>query len=78
MLPPSSGSLRTTRRYNSEECNPSSCFIFIINIYCDVHAVARFRGNKGGYLGNDYWMFPWNPFQESVFSAARPEVIYSG
>jgi hypothetical protein len=35
---------------------------------CDVHAVARFRGNKGGYLSIDYWMFPWNPFQERVFS----------
>jgi hypothetical protein len=21
--------------------------------YCDVHAAARFRGNKGGYLSND-------------------------
>jgi hypothetical protein len=36
-----------------------------------VHAVAHFRGNKGGYLGNDYWMFPWNPFQERVFSLRK-------
>jgi hypothetical protein len=33
-----------------------------------VHAVACFQGNEGGYLGNNYWMFPWNPFQERVFS----------
>jgi hypothetical protein len=23
-------------------------------------------------------MFPWNPFQERVFSTVRPKVIYSG
>jgi hypothetical protein len=25
--------------------------------YCDVHAVARFRGNRGSCLSNDWWMF---------------------
>jgi hypothetical protein len=25
--------------------------------YCDVHAVARFRGNRWGCLSNDWWMF---------------------
>jgi hypothetical protein len=47
-------------------------FIYLHNsIYCDVHAAARFRGDKGGYLGNDYWMFTWNPFQERVFSLRK-------
>jgi hypothetical protein len=44
--------------------------IFYIN-YCDVHAAARFRGNKEGCLSNDWWMFPRNPFRERVFSLRR-------
>jgi hypothetical protein len=42
-----------------------------IRSYCDVHAVARFRGNRGGCLSNDWWMFPRNPFQERVSSLRR-------
>jgi hypothetical protein len=53
------------------------CKVWRYERYCDVHAVACFRGNKGGCLSNDYWMFPRNPFQ-GVFSTVRPKVIYSG
>jgi hypothetical protein len=52
------------------EYNPKVSLALILK-YCDLHAVARFRGNKGGYLGNDYWMFPWNPFQERIFSLRK-------
>jgi hypothetical protein len=26
---------------------------------------------QGWLPGNDYWMFPWNPFQERVFSLRK-------
>jgi hypothetical protein len=47
--------------------------------YCDVHAVARFRGNKGGYLVTTNGCFLGIRSEKgSAFSTVRPNVLYVG
>jgi hypothetical protein len=44
--------------------------------YCDVHAVARFRGNRGSCLSNDWWMFPLR--RCLLYSPTRGHIPRSG